>query len=57
MMILTIIIEENNTDIAFLNILLSSNAIQGILNHNLSLNSTFTFSANNYNNSFVEKTR
>ena len=49
------IIEENNTDIAFLlNNGLSSNAIQGILNHNLSLNSTFTFSANNYNNSFVE---
>lgn len=49
------IIENNNTDIQFtLNNGLSSNSIQSILNHNLSLNSTFTFGESNYNNSFSE---
>lgn len=43
--------DSTNTNIAFtLNNGLSSSAIQSILNHNLSQNSTFTFSASHYNN-------
>ena len=49
------IIENNNTDIVFtLNNGLTKSAIESILNHNLSLNSTFTFNESNYTTSYTE---
>lgn len=48
------IIENNNIDIKFtINNGLNNSAIQSILNHNLSLNSTFTFSGSHYTNQFT----